>query len=57
MRSHAAGHAVLLVSHDPRAVSTFCDRAVLIDGGRVACEGRASDVVAEYLTVVAERHG
>jgi ABC-type polysaccharide/polyol phosphate transport system ATPase subunit len=51
----AAGHAVLLVSHEPRAISTFCDRAILIDSGRVACVGHAPDVVAEYLRVVANQ--
>ena len=49
----AAGHAVLLVSHEPRAITTFCDRAILIDRGSVACVGKASDVVTEYLRVVA----
>ena len=44
---HAAGHTVLLVSHEPRAISTFCDRAILIDGGRVAYAGMAPDVVQE----------
>jgi ABC-type polysaccharide/polyol phosphate transport system ATPase subunit len=48
----AAGHAVLLVSHEPRAITNFCDRAILIDRGRVACVGPAPDVVAEYLRVV-----
>ena len=28
-----AGHTVLMVSHDPRTISTFCDRALLLDGG------------------------
>jgi len=52
---HAAGHTVLLVSHESRAISTFCDRAILIDGGRVAYAGMAPDVVQEYLRVVSEQ--
>jgi ABC-type polysaccharide/polyol phosphate transport system ATPase subunit len=52
---HAAGHTVLLVSHDPRPVSTFCTRALLVENGRVAQEGSANDVVAHYLRTVAER--
>ena len=52
---HAAGHTVLLVSHEPRAVSTFCDRAILIDRGRVACSGKPSDVVDAYMKVVSEQ--
>ena len=51
---HAAGHTVLLVSHDLRAVSTFCDRAILIERGRVALDGTPADVVAEYLRVVTD---
>jgi ABC-type polysaccharide/polyol phosphate transport system ATPase subunit len=50
----AAGHAVLLVSHEARAVSTFCDRAILIDRGRIAYSGKASDVVAEYVRTVTD---
>ena len=26
------GHSVIIVSHDPRIVATFCDRAVLLEG-------------------------
>jgi ABC-type polysaccharide/polyol phosphate transport system ATPase subunit len=51
----AAGHSVLLVSHEARAVTTFCDRAILIDRGRIAFAGQASEVVSEYLRVVAEQ--
>ena len=50
----AAGHAVLLVSHEPRAIATFCDRAILLDRGRIACSGKASDVAAEYLRTVTD---
>jgi ABC-type polysaccharide/polyol phosphate transport system ATPase subunit len=45
----AAGHAVVLGSHDPRIVSTFCDRALLLENGRVAVEGPAAAVASEYL--------
>jgi ABC-2 type transport system ATP-binding protein len=45
---HAAGHPMLLVSHEPRTVSTFCDRALLIEGGRIAVEGAAADVAEAY---------
>ena len=49
----AAGHAVLLVSHEARAISTFCDRAIHIDRGRGMRGGTAPDVVTDYLRVVA----
>ena len=46
----AAGHSVLLVSHDPRPVTLFCDRAVLLDGGGVALEGSAEEVAGRYIS-------
>lgn len=46
LRAH--GHTVLLVSHDPRLVTTFCDRALLLDRGRVAVAGRPERVVEAY---------
>jgi ABC-type polysaccharide/polyol phosphate transport system ATPase subunit len=50
----AAGHAVLLVSHELRIITSFCDRAILLDRGRVVAAGPAPDVVDEYMRVVAE---
>jgi ABC-type polysaccharide/polyol phosphate transport system ATPase subunit len=44
----AAGHTVLLVSHDPRAVS-LCDRALLLEGGRVEASGTPADIYAAYM--------
>ena len=46
---HAAGHTVLLVSHEPYTIANFCQRAILIDGGRVAVDDRADRVADEYL--------
>lgn len=48
----AAGHAVLLVSHDPRIVSTFCDRALLLDRGRIVMAGDPAKVSRAYLELV-----
>jgi ABC-type polysaccharide/polyol phosphate transport system ATPase subunit len=47
---HAQGHSVLLVSHDPRIVETFCTRAILLDGGSIIAEGSGSDVARHYLS-------
>lgn len=44
------GHTAIIVSHDPRIISTFCDRALLLDGGRVVLEGTAREVADRYLT-------
>jgi ABC-type polysaccharide/polyol phosphate transport system ATPase subunit len=45
----AAGHTVLLVSHDPNVVTELCDRALLIDGGGLVMDGPAPDVAQAYL--------
>ncbi len=46
-----AGHTIILVSHDPRVVETFCTRAVLLDGGRIAASGSGIEIAQRYLTV------
>ena len=43
------GRTVLFVSHNMTAVSQLCPRAIMLKGGRVARDGRTSEVVAEYL--------
>jgi len=45
----AAGRTILLVSHDPGIVESYCDRAVLLDGGRLIAEGHPRDVLRTYL--------
>ena len=48
----AAGRTVLIVSHDPRIIATFCDRALLLDGGRIVAEGRAQQVAERYVSIL-----
>jgi ABC-type polysaccharide/polyol phosphate transport system ATPase subunit len=48
----SAGHAAIIVSHDPRIISTFCDRALLLDEGRVALEGSAREVADRYIATL-----
>ena len=48
----AAGHTVILVSHDPRVIRTFCTRAMLLDRGQVMLEGAGTDVAAAYLQML-----
>lgn len=43
-----SGKTVLLVSHDPRLIQRFCDRALWLEGGHVAAAGGAKDVVTAY---------
>lgn len=44
-----SGRTVLFVSHNMQAVSRLCDRAILLDGGRVVQQGPSPEVVAGYL--------
>lgn len=48
----AAGHSVLLVSHDPNIITRFCDRALLLEGGRILMEGRPDEVAARYVSTL-----
>jgi ABC-type polysaccharide/polyol phosphate transport system ATPase subunit len=48
----AAGHTVILVSHDPRIISTFCPRALLLERGRVLIDGTGTEVVERYLKLL-----
>lgn len=51
----AAGTTLLFVSHDPAAIVQLCDRAVLLDGGRVAQEGAPEAVLDVYNALIARR--
>src|SRR5947207_800900 len=44
----AAGGTIVFVSHDPNAVERVCDRAIMLEDGRVVEEGAAPDVVHAY---------
>jgi ABC-2 type transport system ATP-binding protein len=48
----AAGHTAIIVSHDPRVIATFCDRALLLDQGRIVLEGQAGDVADRYVSTL-----
>lgn len=43
------GLTLVFVSHDMSAIETLCDRAVLLQKGKIAMDGPAKDVVREYL--------
>jgi hypothetical protein len=43
-----AGGTIVFVSHDPNSVERVCDRAILLDEGRVVEEGAATEVVHAY---------
>ncbi len=44
-----SGRTVVFVSHQMQAVAQLCDRAILLEKGRVTRDGPSGDVVAHYL--------
>ena len=46
------GRTVLFVSHNLQAVRTLCDRAVVLEGGRVAFDGEVATAIERYLELV-----
>ena len=48
----ALGHTAIVVSHNPRIISAFCDRALLIDEGRIVKEGTGAEVVSHYTSLL-----
>jgi ABC-type polysaccharide/polyol phosphate transport system ATPase subunit len=52
---HCSGRSMLLVSHEPRTIAAFCDRALLLEGGRIVMDGRASHVADAYLDMLAQQ--
>ena len=45
----ARGHAAVIVSHDPHVISTFCERALLLEAGRIALAAAGQDIATRYL--------
>lgn len=43
------GRTVLFVSHNMQTLTSLCNRAIWLDQGGIVRDGKASDVVAEYL--------
>ncbi len=54
-RFKESGTTMLFVSHDPAAVKTLCDRALLLDQGLLIREGPAEAVLDYYNAMIARR--
>lgn len=52
---HDRGCTVLFVSHDTAAVRALCDRAILLNAGRMIADGTPADVLNDYQRIVMER--
>lgn len=50
-----AGTTLLIVSHDPSAIQTLCDRAILIDNGHMLLDGEPQQVFDYYNALIAEK--
>ena len=50
-----AGTTLLIVSHDASAIQTLCDRAILLDGGRIVLDGEPQEVLDYYNALIAEK--
>ena len=48
------GTTLLIVSHDKQAIQSICDRAILLNGGRLAMEGDPEAVMDYYNAMLAE---
>lgn len=49
------GTTLLIVSHDRAAMQAICDRAILLDRGRLAKQGSPEEVMDFYNALIAER--
>ena len=53
----AEGTTLLIVSHDKGAIQSVCDRAILLDKGRVSKEGTPEEIMDLYNAMLAAREG
>jgi lipopolysaccharide transport system ATP-binding protein len=49
------GSTLLIVSHDKMAIQSICDRAILLNGGGVALEGKPEVVMDYYNALIADK--
>jgi len=49
-----SGRTILFVSHSLAAVSSLCERGILLERGRVISDGPVADVLAQYVGMVRE---
>jgi len=49
------GRTVVLVTHDLASVNSYCDRALMLDHGRLVADGPPSEVTAYYRRIMGQR--
>jgi len=50
-----AGTTLLIVSHDLTAIQALCDRAILLDKGRMVLDGDPQEVIDYYNALIADK--
>jgi ABC-2 type transport system ATP-binding protein len=50
----ATGRSAIIVSHDPRIIAAFCDRALFLDGGTISAEGTAQEIAERYVATLTQ---
>lgn len=50
------GHSSIVVSHNPLIIGGFCDRALLLDGGRIVMEGTGAEIAERYIAILTAPH-
>jgi len=53
----AAGTTIILVSHSAETITSFCDRVMWLDHGRLLADGPARQVVDEYMAAAPQQAG
>lgn len=51
------GTTLLIVSHDKQAIQSICDRAILLNSGKLAMEGEPEAVMDYYNAMLADHQG
>ncbi len=51
----ADGTTLLIVSHDKSAIQSVCDRAILLERGRISKEGPPEEIMDYYNAMIAEK--
>ena len=49
------GTTILFVSHDPGAIRALCNRAILLNHGKIVAEGTPADVLNRYQKIIMAR--
>jgi lipopolysaccharide transport system ATP-binding protein len=49
------GTTILFVSHDPAAIRALCNRAILLNHGKIVAEGTPADVLNRYQKIIMAR--